>query len=42
MESIVAVGREQLGAPDLSQVVRIDYVNYRGERAVRRVVPQRL
>lgn len=42
MECIVAVGREQRGAPDLSQMVRIDYVNYRGERAVRRVVPHRL
>lgn len=42
MESIVAVGQETVARPDLSHMVCIDYVNYRGERSLRRVVPERL
>jgi len=43
MESIATAGRQTVGSqPDLAQMVRIDYVNYRGERSVRRVVPRPL
>jgi predicted DNA-binding transcriptional regulator YafY len=43
MESIAIVGQQTVASqPDLAQMVRIDYINYRGERSVRRVVPHRL
>jgi predicted DNA-binding transcriptional regulator YafY len=40
MNSIAAPGRHRINRSD-ELVVRIDYVNYRGERAVRRIVPER-
>lgn len=43
METIAVAGEQTFPwQPDLAQMVRIDYTNYRGERAVRRVVPHRL
>ena len=38
----MTTGQQKSPRPDLSTMVRIDYVNYRGERAVRRIVPQRV
>lgn len=42
MKSIVTIGQQEAGVPDLATMVRIDYVNYRGERSVRLIVPQRI
>lgn len=42
MESTLAIGRQSADPPDLAVAVRIDYVNWRGERAVRHIVPQRM
>jgi predicted DNA-binding transcriptional regulator YafY len=42
MESTVTIGQQSVAAPDVTTMVRIDYVNYRGERRVRRIVPQRM
>jgi len=43
MKSIAMVGQQPtVGPPDMSMMVCIDYVNYRGERSVRTIVPQRL
>jgi predicted DNA-binding transcriptional regulator YafY len=41
MKSTMSVGRQVVG-PDLSTMVCIDYVNHRGERALRRIIPQRV
>lgn len=42
MESSATVGRHQGSGPNPSEAVRIDYVNYRGERGLRRIVPFQL
>lgn len=42
MESTLATGRHVSQAQDPALTVRIDYVNWRGERAVRTIVPRRL
>jgi predicted DNA-binding transcriptional regulator YafY len=42
MQSIATVGHQEVRVPDLATMVHIDYVNYRGERRVRQIVPQRI
>jgi predicted DNA-binding transcriptional regulator YafY len=40
MDSTGTVGRQNAQAPDIGAAIRIEYINYRGERSLRLIVPQ--
>jgi hypothetical protein len=42
VKSSATVGQQEITAPDLAMMVRIDYVNFRGERGERLIVPQHI